>query len=540
MADQGQSQSLLAPLGKRAFAALWVAGMVSGVGTAMQAVAATWMVMSLDPSPGTVTALQAAASAPLFLVGLPAGVLADIVDRRILLIAANSWIGVAAAVLALVAATNGANVVVLIAATFAIGLGSAAAAPAFQAIVPELAEGALLAPAVTLNSIGMNVARTVGPALGGFALAALGAPWVFALNAASTVAVIGALASWKRTPVVRRLPPEHFVSATLASLRYVAFAPDVRRVLWHAVAFFLFASGPWALLPLVASKQLGLGPSGYGTLLGAIGGGAVVVALFLGRIRAVLGPTKILAFATALCAACSLTLGMLSHEWQALAVLGLFGGGWITVLATLNVGVQTSVAGWIRARMLAIYVVVYFGTFAAGSVLWGQIATLFGVPLTLAVAAGLGLAAAAAILLLPPQDSNADDASSTAAAASEPTLVADAEQMDGAVLVSTDYKVSKNDAARFSEALLALRAARRRNGALSWRHWRDPAEPEFHRESFVVESWTEYQRQAIRQTVGDEALLNAVSAIAKPEGSIRTLAEHGTAGASPPEGAARQ
>ena len=534
MADTGPvRQSLVAPLKKPAFAALWVAGIVSGIGTAMQTVAATWTVMSLDPSPGMVAAMQAAASAPLFLVGLPAGVLADIVDRRLLLITANAWMAVTAAILAVVAGANAAGVIVMIGATFAIGLGAAAAAPAVQAIVPELAEGPLLAPAVALNSIGMNVARTIGPALGGLALAAIGAPWVFGLNALSTVAVIAALAFWRRKPTVRRLPPEHFVSATRASLRYVAFAPDVRRVLGQAAAFFLFASAPWALLPLVASNQLALGASGYGTLLGALGMGAVVTALVLGRLQAALGTAKLSALATAACASCSVVLGLVSSEWQALAALALFGGGWITVLTILNVGVQTSVAGWIRARMLAIYVVVYFGTFAAGSVLWGQVATLVGVPSALAGAAVLGLVAAASFLLLPHKSTDPADLASAAAA--EPTLVADARGMGGAVLVSTDYSIPARDAARFGEALWALRAARRRNGALSWRHWRDPSDPGFHRESFVVESWTEYQRQTVRQTVGDQTLEQAVAAIAKSDGATRIMAEHAAIKATYPK-----
>jgi predicted MFS family arabinose efflux permease len=506
------------------FASLWVAGMVSSIGTAMQGVGATWMIVASDPRPGTVALLQAASSAPLFLVGLPAGVLADIVDRRKLLIAANLWMALAAGLLAVAAAMGIAGVTTLLAATFAIGLGAAAAAPAFQAIVPELAEGPLLGPAVTLNSVGMNIARTIGPALGGVAVAALGGAVVFALNAVSTLCVVGALFLWHRVAQPRRLPPEHFLSATRASLHYVAFAPDVRGVLVRAAAFFLFASAGWALLPVIASQRLHLDATGYGTLLGALGIGAVLSALAIGRLKALLGTDRLIALAAGLCASCTIALGQVDREAAALVILAGFGAGWIVVLTLLNVAVQASVAGWIRARMLAVYVVVYFGTFAAGSLAWGLVANRAGTTTTLVIAGGLGVVYMVVLLLQPRQSGVIPDLSP--ATSHEPGLMHDQEGGDGAVLVSVDYHVAETSAEGFERALTALRASRRRSGALTWRHWRDPDDAQLHREAYLVESWIEYQRQQLRRTRSDAELEHVAARLATSPPAVRLLREN--------------
>ena len=527
--DAGDDDAgLLAPLAKPVFASLWVAGMVSSIGTAMQGVAATWLVVASDPRPATVALLQAASSAPLFLVGLPAGVLADIVDRRKLLIAANLWMALAAGMLAVATFAGAASVETILAATFMIGLGAAAAAPAFQAIVPELAEGPLLAPAVTLNSVGMNIARTVGPALGGVAVAALGGAAVFALNAVSTLGVVAALVLWRRVAEPRRLPPEHFLSATRASLRYVEFAPDVRRVLLRAAAFFLVTSAAWALLPVIAAQRLHLGATGYGTLLGALGVGAVFTALGIGRLKALLGPDRLVAIGTGLCGFSTVALGFVEREEVALAVLAGFGAGWIIVLTLLNVAVQASVAGWIRARMLAVYVVVYFGAFAGGSLIWGQVANGVGMTATLEIAGGLGVLLMGALLLPPTRPDAVPDL--TPAASQEPVLMHAGEndpgaRDEGAVLVSIDYRVAQADAPRFEVALVALRASRRRSGALAWRYWRDPDDAELHREAYLVESWIEYQRQQLRRTVSDAALDDAAASLASGTPVVRLLRE---------------
>ena len=511
MNSKAPAAGLFSPLANRTFTSLWIASIVSNVGTAMQTVGATWTLVQGGSGPTLVAALQAAGSAPLFLAGLPAGVLADIVDRRRLLIAANLWAALAAGGLAALAFLHAAPPFVLLAATFAIGLGAAFSAPAFQAIVPELASGPALTPAVALNSIGVNIARTIGPALGGIAVAAAGAPATFALNAVSTLAVVWALAAWHRPAEQRRLPPEHFLGATRASVRYARHAPGVRRILIQAAVYFSLASAPWALLPLVASDRLGLGASGYGTLLGALGLGAVAGALTLQRIRQRLG-AKLLPLANLACAASGAALALVKTEVIALVTVAMFGAGWIAVLTVLNVGVQNAVAGWVRARMLALYVVVYFGAFAAGSMIWGRVASALGVPMTLVVAGGFAALSTPLLARLQAKPGATPDL--TPAASSIPSLMLDPAEDHGAVLISNDYTVTAKNTDQFNAAMRSLRESRLRTGAFAWRHWVDPDKPSFHRESFVIESWTEHLRQRLRRTVADEAAEAQVAKLA--------------------------
>lgn len=515
---------LLAPLGNRPYASLWVAGVVSSVGTAMQTVGATWLLVQSGASAGQIAALLAAGSFPLFLAGLPAGVLADIVDRRRLLIAANIWMAVAAAALAAATWTGGASSVMLIGATFAIGLGGAFAAPAFQAIVPELAPGPLLPSGVALNSLGVNIARTVGPALGGLAVGWLGAPSTFLVNAGSTLAVVAALVAWRRAPELRRLPPEHFMSATRASIRYARHSPEILRVLAQATIYFFFASAPWAMLPLVASERLHLGADGYGVLLGALGAGAVGGALTLRRLIERIGGGGVLLLASAVSGAACVALAFARTEGMALAVVGAFGAGWIASLTVLNVGVQSAVAGWIRARMLALYVVVYFGSFALGTVTWGFVADSFGEDAVLMVA---GLAALGSTVPMGALAGRAGPALdlTPAAANTDPTLFVDADEDHGAVLVSVEYSVAEDRSDAFAAALRELRQSRLRTGALTWRHWTDDTDPSRHVETYVVESWTEHLRQTIRRTASDEAVESRVAALAAGSAELRLLRE---------------
>ena len=514
---------LLSPLANHTYASLWIANVVSSVGTAMQTVGATWLLVQGGATPSLVAGLQAAGALPLFLAGLPAGVLADIVDRRRLLIGANAWMAAAAAVLAALTWLGAPSATLLIAATFAIGLGAAFAAPAFQAIVPEIASGPLLAPGVALNSVGVNIARSIGPALGGIAVASIGAASTFALNAVSTLAVVAALLAWRRPPDDRRLPPEHFASATRASLRYARHAPGVRRILAQAGIYFLFASAPWAMMPLVAAQRLHLAADGYGVLLGALGVGAVGGALLLGRLMRRVGRNGVLLLGSAISGLAGIALALVTDEALAIAIVAAFGAGWIGALTTLNVGVQSAVAGWVRARMLALYVVVYFGAFSAGSIAWGRVADLVGPPTALIVAGAAGLASTALLALIGRKA--VGDVDLSPATTAEPTLIVEPDGDHGAVLVSTDYKVPPESAETFAAALADLRESRLRTGAFAWRHWTDRSDAELHIESYVVESWTEHLRQTVRRTAADEAVEVRVAALADSTSQTRLLRE---------------
>ncbi len=500
-----QPASFKSPLSIPIFRWIWLATLVSNLGSAMQVVAATWAMMAVDSRPVMIASLQAASTLPMFIAGLPAGVLADIVDRRRLLVFANAWMVLAALALAAMTCLHAATPQSLLALTFALGLGAAVNAPAFQAIVPELAPDALLVPAISLNSAGSNVARSIGPALGGLLVGWLGAGAVFALNALSTVGVVIALIAWRRTPAPRRLPPEHFFSALRSSLRYVSAVPQVKAILYRTALFFIGASALWALLPLLASQQWHWGASGYGSLLGTLGLGALAAALAMPRLRA-RRSLDLLSLAAALLAALAdVALAMTSSSIIALCVIALFGAGWVISLTLLNVCMQTVVEGWMRARMLAIFVVTYMGAMTAGSIAWGYLAQASSPGFALLVAGVMQLLSVAIMRGLP-LTTGRNTASLAPVGAHDPPLLLEGSDERAAVLVTIDYQVPLAHLESFRSVLELIRRSRMRNGAISWRHWQAQDGEPVQRESYLVESWIEYLRQQLRRTQEDEAL----------------------------------
>lgn len=502
------------PLRHPAFRALWLATLVSNVGTWMHDVGAAWLMTSLDPRPTTVALLQAATTIPIFLFAVPAGVLADIVDRRRFLLFANAWMIGAAALLAALAWRGLVGPMELLVMTAALGFGAALNAPAFQAVVPELVPRTDLPQALALNSLAVNGARAIGPALGGAIVAAAGSAAVFALNALSTVAVLAVLWRWRRELPESRLPPEHFLSAIRAGTRYVRAAPMIQRVLLRAFVFFSCASATWALLPLHARGTLGLDAAGYGVLLGCLGAGAVVGALGLPRLRTRLGPDATSGLAKTVFALGAIGLALARSAWQADLAAAVVGGAWITNMTTLNVAAQTSVAGWVKARALAVYLVVFTGTMALGSVGWGLLAEAIGVTGSLIAAGCVQLATVALVPLLPLRGVGELDLSP--AVWGDAGLVVTPDDDSGPVLVTIEYRVPVENEEAFGKALVVLARSRRRTGAMSWYHWRDRDDPTLHRESFLVESWAEHVRQHHRATAFDVALRERARALVEP------------------------
>lgn len=303
------SKSERSPLATPLFCALWIAW--------MHDVGAGWLMTSLSPSPLMVALVQAATTLPMFLLALPAGAMADIVDRRRMLLFAQSFGILAAATLAALTWLGFTTPAILLAATFALGVAAALSAPVFQAIVPELVDKAVLPDAIALNSLGVNIARAIGPALGGVVVAMAGPPAVFAINSLSVFAVLFVVGRWRREPSASRLPPEHFLGALKAGYRYARRAPALRIVLIRAVGFFIFGSALWAMLPLIARRELGLDAAGYGALLGCMGAGAVLGALLLKRIRAKVGSNLLSIGGTLLFALVMLSLGRAPNVWVA-------------------------------------------------------------------------------------------------------------------------------------------------------------------------------------------------------------------------------
>lgn len=499
------------PLNSPVFRALWIATVISNIGTWMHDVGAGWLMTSLSPSPLLVALVQAATTLPMFLLALPAGAMADIVDRRKMLLSAQILGLAAAAVLAVLTLQGLTTPWVLLAATFVLGVAAALSAPVFQAIVPELVDKPDLPDAVALNSLGVNISRAIGPALGGVIVAVAGVPAVFALNAASVLAVLIVLVRWKRVPATRVLPPEHFFGALRAGFRYGRHSPAMRLVLVRTLGFFLFGSALWAMLPLIGRRELGLDAAGYGALLGCMGAGAVVGALLLKQLNKKVAANTISIWAILLFAGATLTLALASNGWLAGAVMFAAGLAWIGMLTSLNVAAQMASPGWVKARALAVYLLVLQGAMTGGSILWGTLASRSSVAGTLTIAAaGLTLTILLALRWRLPKDATTDLAPSNHWA--DPVVAVPLAGDRGPVLIEIEYRVAPERQAEFTAALRRFRSTRQRDGAIRWDIWEDVSEPGCVVERFVVESWIEHQRQHARIThtdALDQELLNA-------------------------------
>ena len=383
-------QSAWAPLKEPLFRSLWSAAVISYIGTWMQNVGAGWLMTQLTTSPLMVSLVTAATTLPVFLVILPAGALADMVDRRRFLLITQGWMVVASAALGILTLTSCVSPWVLLLFTFLLGLGAVMNDPAWQAITPEIVSAEQHAPAVALNSVGFNVARAVGPAMGGAVIAVAGSGTAFLLNAASFFGVITFLYRWKR-PHIERVETGRVTEAIVAGFRHMRSSHIVQCVLIRTGAFSIGASCLLALLPLLARPH---GATGYGLLLGSFGLGALLGAALLPRLRTRLSVDGLVAAAIVVFAVMTAAAG--HAETFGLLSLVLFASGmaWIGILACLNVAAQTMSPPWLRARALSMYLLVLQGGMALGSAAWGALATKIGVPSTLlcsalALAAGL-------------------------------------------------------------------------------------------------------------------------------------------------------
>lgn len=500
------SASAWSPFGYRAFALLWTATLISNIGTWMHDVGAGWLMTTLSPSPAIVALVQAATTAPIFLFALFAGALADRVDRRRFLVTVNLVLTAIVTAMAALTAAGAMTPALLLAFTFAIGTGAALMAPAWQAVVPSLVPRESLQPAIALNSMGINIARAIGPALAGFLISAVALSAPFLVNAASHLVIVGALLLWRpETGPERTLPPEPIIGAMATGLRHASRNSALKATLLRSFGFFTFASAYWALLPLVARGIEGGGAELYGVLLAAIGAGAVTGALALPALRKKVDANRLVAAGTLTTAAAMTLLGLAQDATLALPAAVLGGLGWIAVLTSLNVSAQTALPNWVRARGLAIALMVFFGCMAAGSAVWGQVAAATSVPLALLIAAA---GAVAAIPLTwrarlgQGEDLNLTPAMSWA----EPVVAADANASPdrGPVMVTIRYRIAEAQAEAFLAAMRELSGERYRDGAHDWGVYQDAADPQVWIEWFFLPSWAEHLRQHERATKHDE------------------------------------
>jgi MFS family permease len=498
----------------RAFTLIWTATVVSNIGTWMYNAVSGWLMTGLNADPFIVSLVQVASTAPMFLLALGAGALADIVDKRRLLIIGESSITLCSALFAALVWLHLVTPGSLLLFAFLIGAASAVVAPAWQSVVPQLVPRTDLPVAVTANSVGINISRAVGPALGGVISAALGIAAPFWINAFSNLGVIGAL-KWWRPPLgqTRTVPAERFASAIRVGLRHTRNNLHLRSTLLRACGFFLFASAYWALLPLIARNQVAGGPTLFGLLLGAIGAGAVGGAFVRPWFEAKLGPDGIVAAGTIGTAVALFLYGTAHAPAVAVAASLLAGISWTVVLSTLNVSAQVALPEWVRGRGLAMFVTLFSGTMALGSMVWGQFASLWGLPLA------HYLAASGALLAIPltwrwKLQTGAESDLSPSMHWPTPIVTREVEADQGPVLVTVEYLVDPKDRDAFLTALEHLACERRRDGAYAWGVFEDVAQRGRFVETFLVESWLEHLRQHERVTQADRRLQEQVQRFA--------------------------
>jgi MFS family permease len=520
----------LAPLRHPLFRMLWSANLVVSLGVWLQNTGAGWLMTSLAADALTVSMVQAATVLPVFLLALPAGAVADIVDRRLFILGTQAWMLLAASLLAVLTLTGHITIWNLLALTFAIGVGSAANSPAYGSVMAEAVPRNDLVQAIALNGVGFNLARAVGPAIAGVLLLFGGPALTFGLNAISYLAVIIALLTWHRRRRASALPREQLISAMRVGMRFVRYTPTMRAAMVRSAAFYGPAAAPWAMLPLIVRQQLGMGAGIYGMLLGLMGVGGVTAGLLLPQVRNHFSRGNIVVLAS-LTSCTGMAIVALSHHWlpAALGML-LFGLGWVGAGSVAQGAAQLASPPWVRSRALAIYQLSFNGAMILGTFFWGWLATRFGLTYAMLAATGTGLVLCAI--------GRAWDIDSEPAAAAHraptppppeevaPELVSVVRQARARVLESQHYRIDPARQEAFLSVMAEVRDARGRCGAVDWQLYEDVAHPEGWLEIWSVESWTDHLREALRMGEEDRAILARAAAfhVGPPLPPMRYLA----------------
>ena len=502
------------PLRIAAFRSLWLALLASNIGTWMQTVGAQWLLVEQSGTDTLVAVVQTASTLPIVLLAMPSGALADTLDRRRLLMGVQVFLAAVGVLLTVLTLAGRMPPTLLLTLTFALGAGQALTGPAWQAIIPELVPRSQLASASALGAISMNLARAVGPAVAGVLIARTGAGVVFALNTVTFLLFALVLWRWRRPAADDGGAPERFTAAVRSGGRYVRHSPVVRRILLRAALFLVPGSALWALLPLVASRRLGLGSGGYGVLLGAVGVGAVIGALLLPRLRARWSLNRLLLIAGAGFAGVLAVLALGRSEAVIVAALLPAGVAWVMVLSSVNAAMQLFLPNWVRARGLAVYQMVFAGAQAAGALAWGALSDAAGLVVAHLAAAALMLAGVVTLRWWPMRDTTGLNRE-PAVFWPEPHLGFEPDEHEGPVLVTASYPVSPEREAAFVEAMEGVRRTRLRTGAVRWGLFRDGEHPDRFVEAYLVPSWDEHMRQHEgRLTGADRAVEERAQALA--------------------------
>ncbi len=517
----------LGPLRNPVFRMLWFAWLAANVTMWMNDVAAAWLMTTLTDSAVMVALVQAASTLPVFVLGLPSGALADIVDRRRYFAVTQLWVASIAVVLCVLSFAGLLSAPVLLVLTFANGIGLAMRWPVFAAIVPDVVGRADLPTALALNGIAMNMSRVIGPVVAGALLAGAGSPYVFVLNAILSVVAFGLILKWKSQRKSSALPGERFLGAMRVGLQHVLQSPRMRSVIVRIFLFFLQSTSLTALLPLVARGSYGGEAGTFTLLLAAMGVGAIIAVLGLPRLRNRWGRDRFVLAGTLVHAAMSVVIVLAPSLWIAVPAMAVAGMAWIVTANTLTVAAQMALPNWVRARGMSIYQMALMGGTAAGAVVWGQVAGATNVPTSIIAAAIVG-----PLVLLATRrisvEGDEEDLTPARPSSVVSAPVFEASPDAGPVMVTIEYLIDPARAADFHAMMQETRSARLRQGALSWGLFRDAAVPGRYLEYVLDETWVEHLRRQERFTAADAGLRDRRLAFhigAEPPRVQRYLAE---------------
>ena len=505
LAPPAPKVTLWTPFAFAVFRAIWIAGLVSNVGTWMQNVAGVWLVTTLTTSALLVALMQTATSLPAFLLSMPAGAMADLVDRRRLLLFTQGFMAAVAMGLGILTLFNGISAYGVLGFTFLLGMGAALNAPIWQSIATELVPRPSLPSAITLNGVSNNIARAIGPAIGGAIIAYYSSGWVFVLNGVSFLGTWAVVYFWKRQPTVTNGPAENFIGALRAGLRYVQYSPAIYGVLVRTFAFAFGAAAMWGLVSVVVARRLHLSSGHYGVMLSWLGAGAVTGALLMDRADSRLNFNQRVLLGVLAFVGTNAALALVSQIYVLYAVMFVSGIAWLLVMTSFSTTVQLSVPKWVQARVISVYMLVFQAGLSIGSLVWGELADHLSLQTSLLAAAGWMLASTLLAFPFPMRSAeglNLDPADNRPHTAGEGPIDPD----DGPVLVMIEYQVAPADWAAFHQAAEQLTRLRLRDGALRAGVFADVAVPTRISEFFYVATWGEHQRQHHRFTREDQVV----------------------------------
>ncbi len=499
----------LAPLKLPVFRLIWSTWLTANICMWMNDVAAAWLMTSLTTTPIWVALVQSASTLPVFLLGLPSGALADILDRRRWLMATQFWLAVSAIVLCAAIAFDWINAPLLLALTFANGIGLALRWPVFSAIVPELVPRAQLPAALGLNGMAMNLSRIVGPLVAGGLIASAGSVWVFGLNAVLSVASGFVILRWRREHTPNPLGREKLISAMRVGVQFVRQSQRMQAVLLRVALFFFHSTALLALLPLLARGLTGGGAGTFTLLLASMGAGAILAVMFLPRLRQSLTRDALVLRGALLQSTATAVMAFAPNAWVAVPAMFAAGMAWITVANSLSVSAQLALPDWVRARGMSMYQMGIMGSSAIGAALWGQVATVSTLQVSLLAGAVSGTLTMV-LALRWVKDGGTDDDLSPAEPgwthAPPASLVEQAPPADARIVIQVEYLIDPARAAAFHLVMQETRRTRLAEGAIGWELLHDLTEPHRYLEQVIDQSWTEHLRRFNRATAADLAL----------------------------------